>query len=202
MVHYHDIIQKSDQWFELKRDLLSASIATPIGENGSGLKTQCKRIAMECLGIDCTTGFTNSDMDRGNEEEEYGRIAYEMHMGYTVKEMGFVTNDVYPGAGCSPDGLINHDGLTEIKARNDANHFSLLIGERGAKLVPSNQMQMQMMITERQWCDFVSYNPNFKKSLFIERYFVDIKYQEKLCTGLATGRKLIREYIESYNKYK
>jgi len=200
MVHYHDILQGSDEWFELKKDKLSASIATAIGANGPGLKTECKKIAMRVIGI-VSEDYTNSDMERGNDLEEFGRIAYEMHTGYTVKEIGFVTNDKHLEAGCSPDGLIDNPGLTEIKARNDQNHFSLLIGERGAKLVPSNQMQFQLMITGREWCDFVSYNPNFKKSLFIERHFPDVKYQEKLIEGLEEGRKLIKKYIEIYSKY-
>lgn len=200
MIHIHDIVQLSDEWFELKKDKMSASHATAIGACAKGLETLCKEIALEMIGLK-KDNYTNSDMDRGSEFEASGRMAYELERNVTIQEVGGITNELYPGTWMSPDGLIGEDGGAEIKARNDKKHFQLLIGDRG-DLVPKNQIQMSLLISGREWWDFVSFNPNFEKPLFIERHYPDLKYHEKLCTGFASGRKLIKQYVEAYQNYK
>ena len=52
---------------------------------------------------------------------------------------------------------------------------------------------MQMLVSERQWCDFMAYNPNFKQSKFIKRYFLDAEKYAKLRTGFLIGEALIKE---------
>ncbi len=61
-------------------------------------------------------------------------------------------------AGCSPDGLIGTDGLIEIKCPNSATHIeTLLNGVIDGKYIL--QIQFQMAVTARAWCDFVSFDP-------------------------------------------
>ncbi|MFT4321408.1 YqaJ viral recombinase family protein, partial [Bartonella bacilliformis] len=60
----------------------------------------------------------------------------------------------------SPDGLIGKDGLIEIKCLHSTTHlrFSLNGDIKPEYLL---QMQFQMACTERKWCDFISYDPQF-----------------------------------------
>ncbi|MBK6599188.1 MAG: YqaJ viral recombinase family protein [Proteobacteria bacterium] len=62
------------------------------------------------------------------------------------------------GSGCSPDRLVNTDGLLQIKCPQTKNHIAALLGK---DIAPDyiKQMQWEMRCTERQWCDFVSYDP-------------------------------------------
>jgi predicted phage-related endonuclease len=62
-------------------------------------------------------------------------------------------------AGCSPDGLVNDDGLCEIKCPQSSAHLDRWLG---AKIDPGyiDQMQFQMSCTGRRWVDFVSYHPD------------------------------------------
>ncbi len=198
MIEYHDIEQKSDEWFELRKGKLTGSHATPIKANGKGLETYCKKIVLEMIGIK-QDSFQSKDMERGNDLEALARTAYELHTGLVVTETGLVTNSKFKDVSVSPDGLIGKNGGAEIKCRNDENHLSLILGDKS--LIPTNQIQMTLKLTEREWWDFVNFNPNFSKPLFIKRIYPDDKYFEKLDKGFETGRKLIKTYFENYNQY-
>ena len=56
-----------------------------------------------------------------------------------------------------------------------------------------NQMQMQMLCCEKNWCDYVVYNPNYEKKIIIKRIEKDLKYFGKLLDGFEAGEKLIKE---------
>ena len=61
-------------------------------------------------------------------------------------------------SGASPDGFVGDTGLVEIKCPITATHIETVLG----RSVPGKylaQMQWQMAVTGRQWCDFVSYDP-------------------------------------------
>lgn len=188
----YNMIQNSDEWYNVRKGKLTASHATEIANNGKGLKTYINNIVLELIFGE--RYYTSKDMERGNEFEPIARFKYEFEKGVEVKEVGFIEHCPY--SGYSPDGLINEDGLIEIKARNNAKHLSLL---RGSEVDSSTiwQMQFGLMVTKRKWCDFISYNPNFKKnSLFVKRFFVDEEKQEKLKIGLESGINMLKKVLE------
>jgi hypothetical protein len=107
--------------------------------------------------------FQNAAMTWGTEQEPAARAAYERVTGRIVEETGFVAHDTLM-AGCSPDGLIDWDGLIEIKCPySSANHIETLLNGMPAEHIP--QVQGQMWITGREWCDFVSYDPRMPEPL-------------------------------------
>ena len=106
--------------------------------------------------------FVTAAMQWGDHEPA-ARAAYERHTGISVEETGFIAHDTLL-AGCSPDGLVDWDGLIEIKCPyNTANHIETLL--RGMPDEHRAQVQGQMWITGRQWCDFVSYDPRMPEPL-------------------------------------
>jgi hypothetical protein len=136
-------------------------------------------------------------MDRGNELEGQARSIYELERGIEVEQVGFIEYDEFTG--CSPDGLIGGEGLIEIKCLNDDGHFNLFL-EKKINTAYIWQIQMQLLITERKWCDFVSYNPNFKHSLIVVRIYPDKKQQENLLQGLIMGKEMILNIKQQYEK--
>ena len=52
---------------------------------------------------------------------------------------------------------------------------------------------MQLLITGAEWCDYVAYNPNYEKSLFIKRYTKENKMQEELKKWLEIGKQMIQK---------
>ena len=97
-------------------------------------------------------------MQHGIDNEDRARALYELHGGHTVAEEGFVPHPTIEMSGASPDGLVGDDGLVEIKCPNTATHIATL---RGASIDRKYllQMQWQMKCCDRQWCDFVSFDP-------------------------------------------
>lgn len=189
MIIHRDIIQGSEEWHKIRELKLTASHGTAIANNGAGLKTYVKDLVIRVIAPQ-QDNFTSKDMERGNLLEPIARTMYEFENNLIVEEVGFIEHCSH--SGYSPDGLIGEDGLLEIKARNDAKHYNLLTGG----LVSSDtrwQMQFGLMVTGREWCDFVSYNPNFKsKALFVKRFYRDEKLIEKLKIGLEAGIKMLK----------
>jgi len=178
----------------LKKGKMSASHATAIGNCGKGLETYCRQIVKDMI-VE-RQSYSNKDMERGNELEPIARLSYEFEYNCTVKQVGFIQYSDF--VGYSPDGLVSEDGLIELKARNDEIHFALLLGDS----VDSNaiwQMNMGMLITGRKWCDFGSYNPNFKQSLFIKRFYPDQSKFEALLKGFSIGETMIKTLLNNEN---
>jgi putative phage-type endonuclease len=197
----HNVTQGTPEWHELRiKYPLTASEAQAIGNQGKGLET----LVYEKMAVKYSSGvvenYTNKDLGRGVELEPQARDIYELETGNKVEQVGFVTNeDISKVCGASPDGMVGEDGLIEIKCFDDVKHFKSTIKlEIESKYVW--QMQMQMLVTGRKWVDFVAYNPNYKKSLLIERVLADSVMQEKIKTGLAIGENLIKEIENKINE--
>jgi hypothetical protein len=84
-----------------------------------------------------------------------------------VNQVGFVELNEF--VGCSPDGLIGDDGLIEIKCPNTATHIEYIIDGELPKEY-EKQVHSQLWITDRKWCDFVSYDPRLTdRPIWIKR---------------------------------
>jgi predicted phage-related endonuclease len=84
-------------------------------------------------------------------------------------------------SGASPDGLVGDRGLVEIKCPQPTAHIETLDSQAiPAKYIP--QMDWQLACTGRDWCDFVSYNPEFpeKMRMFVKRLERDDKRIKEL----------------------
>ncbi len=114
--------------------------------------------------------FSSKDTQRGIEQEPFARMEYEQHTGEIVREAGFAYLPTIM-AGCSVDGFVGDEGIVEIKCPRTATHVSYLLGGSPPKeYIP--QMRHNLWVTERTWCDFVSYDPTLPKGLrlFVARY--------------------------------
>lgn len=191
----HNFEQGTEEWFEVRKLKLTASDATAIGNKGAGLETLVKKKIRELI-IKSDDNFTNKHIERGNELEPIARAAYEFEYNVEVVEVGFIEHNEY--SGCSPDGLVGDDGGIEIKARNDEKHFDFILG---AEIDYGTiwQIQMNLLITKRKWWDFISYNPNFKKSMVVIRVYPDEVKQKKLTEGIEYGAKRLKELLENNN---
>lgn len=167
--------QRSDEWFKERLGKVTASrIADVIAEIKTGeaaaradYKTElvCERLTGKP-----TESFTNVHMERGIELEPFARAWYEVETGIFVREVAFCNHPTIAMSGASPDGLVNDDGLVEIKCPKSKTHLHTLI----SKTIPRKyvyQMQWQMACTGRKWNDFVSYCPEMPEELqlFVKR---------------------------------
>lgn len=197
MKYHYDIEQRSEAWFEAKKGKMSASNAETILANGKGLETYIYNLMAEYYSKGEKVHYTNADIERGILLEPEAKIEFEFYTGLEVKEVGYVELNDYILV--SPDGLIGEDGLIEIKCPNDSVYFKLLLSDN-IKPEYIAQMQMQLYVTDRQYCYFVSYNPNFEKSLYIKKITRDEEMIEKLKKGLDKGTELIKEIKKNFRK--
>lgn len=190
---YKDIIQQTPEWFYVKRLKMSASRASAIIAGGKGLDTYINNLIEEFFDDGSGERFVSPDMERGNLLEDQARTMYELENDVEVEQVGFIELDDYVGV--SPDGLVGDDGLIEIKNHKESVFINLLLSEKIDKKY-YDQIQMQLYVTGRKWCDYVGYNTKIKPNRFVQRIYPDPKTFEALEKGLNIGRELIKKYIE------
>lgn len=175
------IIQGTDAWKLLRLGKATASkmadltATTKSGWGASRANYMAELLAERMTGIP-TESYSNAIMTRGSEMEPEARAAYEFRQGVSVVEVAFVDHPIIGMSGCSPDGLVGHDGLVEIKAPQTNTHIETLLG-RSIPGKYTKQIQWQLVCTNRQWCDFVSYDPRLPEAmrLFVARMERDDK---------------------------
>ncbi len=190
---YKDLIQGTDEWLKIRLGKLTASKAKIIAVNGKGLETLVFDKVQEIVSKEIIPGYKNKAMEWGNEQEPKARIAYEFETGNPVTEVGFVELDEF--VGCSPDGLVGDKGLVEIKSPTIRTFYEYM---NTGKIDDGYmyQMQMQMYVTGREWCDYVVFNPYFKTPLIIKRVDRSEAHIAKLKVGLAQGIAQIKAILE------
>lgn len=110
--------------------------------------------------------FKNDDMDRGHEQEPIARALYEEQFFVDVSNGGFFDHGDW---GVSPDGLVNRDGVVEIKSVIASVHRDTL---RRGSFDPTYRWQIVSHLdgTERDWVDFVSYCSDYPEHLQLVVY--------------------------------
>ena len=189
--------QRTEDWYNIRKGKMTASNAETIIANGKGLETYIYNLMAEYYSSAEKENYINADMQRGIDLEPEARLEFEFYTDLDVQEVGFIEYNEFIGV--SPDGLIGDDGLIEIKCPNDSIYFKLLLSNN-IKPEYIAQMQMQLYVTDRQYCYFVSYNPNFEKSLYIKKITRDEEMIDKLKNGLERGTELIKEIKENFRK--
>lgn len=161
--------QRTEDWFAARMGKVTASkVADILATTRSGPAASRRNYMMQLL-CERLTGnreesWQNAAMQRGTELEPFARIAYEAVQGEVVEEVGFIIHPRIDGFGASPDGLVGPNGLVEIKCPNTAQHVEFL---RTGKIESKYdwQMRAQMACTNRDWCDFASYDDRLPEPL-------------------------------------
>jgi putative phage-type endonuclease len=181
----YDIEQGSDEWLMLRLGKLTASKFADVISKGRGKEPSKTRVsymyqlAAEILVGEPTTFFQNTAMQWGTDCEPAARAAYELKHNLEVVECAFIERDKWVGV--SPDGLVGIDGLLEIKCPNTTTHLKYYMdGTMPTEYLP--QVQGQLWVSGRDWCDFVSYDPRIRTSAdyFELRVYRDDEYIKKL----------------------
>ena len=108
-------------------------------------------------------------------------------------------------AGCTPDGLVDVDGLIEVKCPfNPTEHAMNLqltnqeeFKEYHDEYYP--QIQMQLLCSGRAWCDFVSFDPRVVREelkLHVLRIYPDEEMQDNMKHRITEAVKLRDAMLE------
>jgi predicted phage-related endonuclease len=186
-----DCTQNSQKWHEARTGVATASSFQDVLSKGGGKtrRSYMLKLASERIRGESADSFSNIYTDRGHEFEDVAKDLYTQQTGNKVVICGFM-KDVY---GYSPDGLVDDDGLIEIKTKSGHLQIDLLLSGD----VPSEhlaQIQGGLMVSGRKWVDFISYCPGLP--IFIKRVERDEQYITNLRIELALFEKELQEIVE------
>lgn len=197
---YHDIPQKSVEWFTARLGLATAScfdkIITPAKcELSKSSSAYANQLIGEMITRENTEKFENYWMERGIETEDEAAASYQAIVDCELDRGGFLTNDAMT-IGASPDRRIVSGGKVvggvEIKCPSPGVHIANL--KRGAIdpcYIP--QVQGQMLIGGFEFVDWFSYHPAMLPVLI--RIHRDDEYCAKLEGALAAFIEQIEDTI-------
>ncbi len=151
--------QHTPEWHEAKRTRITASEAQICLMRRTS-KTYRSYVHKLADAFDGVPDFEDEDLKPWHADgiyyESWARGWYAWNYDVEVKEVGFVVHEKYDWLGCSPDGVVNEEGLVEIKYRKFLHTF-----DKHSKVGVTNtvkaQCQTQMLVCGAQWCDYVNY---------------------------------------------
>lgn len=195
---------ENDQWFEARKSRLTAS----------NFGTVCKRrpstkytpIIKNILYSDEIHSYA---VQHGKINEPEAIRKYQDKTGAKVSPCGLFVDKQYGFLAASPDGLVDHDGIIEVKcpyslakkglsidySAKNIKSFYLKVDENTQKIKLKEthdyyfQVQGQLHITEKYFCDFIVWTPS---EIFVERI---VKNDEFWSTKMETN--LIKFYHEA-----
>lgn len=181
--------QGTIEWTELKTFRPGgASIAACVG-NSSFTTPDEESLEIARLKEKVFSEKSLINIQRGVRNEPFAADWYAKNVNPNILEVGFVIPKWDLTIGVSPDRLVGSDGLVEIKSpeimywplvnKIDSLNANPVINKQPIfSLLPENyshiwlshleQMQMQMAVCERQWCDYLVYCPDQEK-VYLER---------------------------------
>ena len=199
-----EIVQGTDEWKMLRLGKVTASrVKDIVATTKTGYSTSrdkyMTQLLLERLTNTVAESYSNDAMQWGVEQEPFARAAYESAKSVMVDQVAFVNHPTIEMAGASPDGLVNDDGLVELKCPMSHTHLESLLG--GLDDQYKVQVQWQMACTGRKWTDLCSFDPRFpaELQLVIKRFERDDAY---IATLEKEVIKFLAELDDKLNKVK
>lgn len=203
VTEYPDVEQGSDEWLAQRRGIVTASVVgqlvtaktLKIAANDKSRAIVAQLVAERITGYTDPT-YVSDDMLRGADDEVRARDLYAEFYKRPVREVGFIlrTEDTWK-LGYSPDGLVDGEGLIEVKAPRAKGHLSTIL----ASEVPAEHMaqcQAGLLVTGREWLDFISYSGGMP--MWHKRVRPDPVWQDAIVTAVeqfeTTATEMIAEY--------
>jgi len=202
---FPELTQGTPEWLGVRRGMLTASV---IGQliTPTTLKVadnpKSRAIVAE-LAAERLTGWTDDhyasdDMDRGHDAEPLAIKAYEKHTGNPVTTLGFmVWEEAGFKLGCSPDGLVDDDGMVEIKSRRPKKHVQTVL----ADTVPAEnvaQCQAALFVSGRDWLHYVSYSGGLE--LYPILVLPDPDWFDAIHAAATQFEKAITQMVDTYTE--
>jgi putative phage-type endonuclease len=182
--------QRTAEWYAARLGVPTASqfgkLLTPTGKRSTQADGYINKLVAEILTGKSDFEEPNAAMARGTELEPEARDYYSLIQ--PVDEIGFCLHD--DGFGCSPDGLVGSTGLLEIKCPLPHTHVEYLV-ENALPGLYVPQVQGQLLVTGREWCDFLSYHPDMRPLL------VRVERDQKYISAL---HEVLLETVDRINK--
>lgn len=188
--------QGSPEWLAARRGVVTGSRFKDArdklkgGQPSKACIAYAHDLARERCGGTAPGKFQNAAMRTGTEQEPLARSAYESRTGNLVEEVGFFTTE--DGLfGLSPDGLIDDDGVLEIKTMVSSDTLFTAVAE-GDVSAYTDQCLGYLWLLGRQWVDLVLWIPDLHH-MAITRIHRDEDAIEALESDLIAFEDLVKQ---------
>jgi putative phage-type endonuclease len=198
--------QGSADWLALRLGKVTASKVKDVLTKGRGsapsktAETYMMELIAEKLTGQSKPFFENDAMRWGTETEPQARSMYSVNNDFVdVREVAFIEYNEFIGV--SPDGLIGDDGMLEIKCPTTTTQIKRALSDDYSADYKA-QIQMQLWVAGREWCDFVSFDPRLDcgASYLQQRVYRDEKYIEEMESKVFAFVDSMNEIINKLTK--
>lgn len=200
---FNELEQGTDEWLQARCGIVTAStMRNLVTSAGKVADNDTSRGFIRTLATERIIGvpeytYPTRPMQRGTMLEPFARDLYAEHYA-PVDEVGFIRLDTDEySLGYSPDGVIGHDGLIEIKSPGPKEHLRTILDDD----VPSVykwQVQVGLYVTGRSWLDFVSYCPG--ADLYVKRVRPDKEAFGTIHLAVSQAEAAIASIIDDYTE--
>lgn len=186
--------QRTEEWLQARVGHITGSRMADViskiktGESQTRLNYKTQLVTERLTNQPVQTYFNNI-MQQGIDREPDARMLYELEK-QEVEEVGFIKHPTIAMSGVSVDGLVGKDGIIEIKCPLETTHTNTLLKKQAPKKYYP-QMQWGLCVTQRSFCDFVSYNPAFPEDLML--YIVRVERDDDYI-------KMLEEEVVKFNE--
>ena len=189
--------QGSEEWLTARRGKITGSRFKDArdklkgGQPSKACLGYAMDVARERIGGSAPSKFQNAAMRTGTEQEPFARAMYEARTGHMVDEAGFYLSDdaVF---GLSPDGLIDDDGVLEIKTMVSSDTLFTAVAD-GDVSAYMDQCHGYLWLLGRQWVDLVLWCPDLNL-MAIHRITRNEDAIEALEADLMAFAQLVTQY--------
>jgi len=206
-VYHNDVLQNSEEWFQLRCGVLTASVVKQLFTKSlviskdKKIKTLAYELASQRVTDNVEETFQSYKMERGTIEEDYARDLYnESRPKALATECGFVTSDALGfKLGFSPDGIVNDDGIIEIKSRDQKYQLQTIVENQ----TPNEymiQIQTGLLVTGREFCDFISYSNGMQ--MFTNRVVRNEELIDLIITASTAFEEDVKDLVKAFNRNK
>lgn len=129
MINYKDIVQGSQEWFNIKWGKIGGTKAKGLFVDSDTLFIDILSQKLEEFDYD-EDSFSSSAMDRGSDLEPFARGYLNKYTGLVFKETGWLQSEDNELLGISPDGITEDEEIQcEIKCFGRKKHTEILINQ-------------------------------------------------------------------------
>ncbi|MBL8506617.1 MAG: YqaJ viral recombinase family protein [Methylobacillus glycogenes] len=199
--------QRTDKWYRDRAGKFTGSrfvdvlSKKPDGQYLKAYDDLIRQLVVERVTDDyIDTGIDSHAMKWGREVEPFAREAYELETGLLVTLASFIKHPTLSFVGVSPDGLVGADGGTEFKCPKDPGiHLDRFPnGMNEGEFMP--QVQGCIWVCQREWWDWISYDPRMPEHLrfYRQRVYRNDIYIKNLEREVLIAEGKVRELVDQY----
>ena len=213
-------LKDRSEWHKKRLGKLTSSRFDDMMQKGRGKEDKFGRSAMVYIYEKVAELLTNAPHEVTSKAMEWGTDMEAVAIARSEEITGLKVSpsDFYPlgeFAGGTPDGMVEDEkaaqfsegpeGIIEVKCPfNPANHAETLILNE----VPEKhlfQIQGNLLVTGRWWCDFISYDPRVQEKslqIFIKRVYRDEQIISAIQDRITEVSEKVKELFNQLKQVK